>query len=173
MKVLLWDADTLLRLQIWDISGQDRFGNMTRVYYKDAHGALIVFDSTRQSTYDGALKWKADLDVKVTLANGKPVPAILLANKCDIKNNISDEMLNECCKRGSFISAFHTSAKDNIGVEEAFRYLAEHIVATEKEGQYELPLFQRDGNVRKLGSSTSTNYTQSRISNAGRPSCCF
>lgn len=54
---------------------------MTRVYYKDAHGALIVFDATRQATYDGALRWKADLDNKVCLANGKPVPAVLIANK--------------------------------------------------------------------------------------------
>lgn len=54
---------------------------MTRVYYKDAHGALIVFDCTRQNTYDGALRWKTDLDSKITLATEKPLPSILVANK--------------------------------------------------------------------------------------------
>lgn len=54
---------------------------MTRVYYKDSHGAVIVFDSTRNDTYDGALRWKADLDNKVNLADGKPLPSVLLANK--------------------------------------------------------------------------------------------
>lgn len=54
---------------------------MTRVYYKDAHGALVVFDCTRQNTYDGALRWKTDLDSKITLADEKPLPAVLVANK--------------------------------------------------------------------------------------------
>lgn len=54
---------------------------MTRVYYKDAHGAIVVFDCTRPNTCDGALRWKADLDSKITLANGTPLPAVLVANK--------------------------------------------------------------------------------------------
>lgn len=67
-------------------TGQDRFGNMTRVYYKDSHGAVIVFDATRPDTYMGAVRWKNDLDSKISLANGKPVPAILVANKVNFAN---------------------------------------------------------------------------------------
>ena len=51
------------------------------VYYKEAVGAFIVFDVTRPSTFDGVLKWKADLDEKVSLPNGDPIPVVLLANK--------------------------------------------------------------------------------------------
>lgn len=45
--------------------GQERHGNMTRVYYREAAGALVVFDVTRASTFDAVLKWKDDLDSKV------------------------------------------------------------------------------------------------------------
>lgn len=40
---------------------------MTRVYYREAVGALVVFDVTRASTFDAVLKWKDDLDSKVEL----------------------------------------------------------------------------------------------------------
>ena len=54
---------------------------MTRVYYKEAVGAFIVFDLTRASTFDAVTKWKNDLDLKVQLPDGSPVPCVLLANK--------------------------------------------------------------------------------------------
>lgn len=47
------------------VSGQERYGNMTRVYYQEVVGALMVFDVTRSSTLDAVLKWKDDLDSKV------------------------------------------------------------------------------------------------------------
>lgn len=69
------------------ILGQERFGNMTRVYYKEAVGAFIVFDVTRSATFDAVVKWKQDLDSKVQLPNGSPIPCILLANKVKLEWN--------------------------------------------------------------------------------------
>lgn len=54
---------------------------MTRVYYKEAVGAFIVFDVSRVATFDALVKWKNDLDAKVQLPDGSPIPCILLANK--------------------------------------------------------------------------------------------
>ena len=85
LKVLNWDNNTTIRLQLWDIAGQQRFGNMTRVYYKEAVGAFVVFDVTRLSTFEAVQMWKADLDNKVLLPNGKAIPAVLLANKVSEK----------------------------------------------------------------------------------------
>ena len=55
--------------------------NSLQVYYKEAVGAFVVFDVTRLSTFEAVQMWKADLDNKVLLPNGKPIPAVLLANK--------------------------------------------------------------------------------------------
>ena len=54
---------------------------MTRVYYKEAVGAFIVFDVTRVSTFEAVNKWKNDLDSKVHLPDGSAIPCVLLANK--------------------------------------------------------------------------------------------
>ena len=61
--------------------GQERFGNMTRVYYKEAVGCFIVYDATRSSTFEASERWKNDLDSKVQLPDGSPVPCVLLGNK--------------------------------------------------------------------------------------------
>jgi Ras-related protein Rab-32 len=54
---------------------------MTRVYYKEAVGAFLVFDVSRPQTFDALLKWKHDLDTKVCLPDGSAIPCLLLANK--------------------------------------------------------------------------------------------
>lgn len=93
--------------------GQERFKKMSRVYYKGAMGALVVFDITNSSTLEAASEWKQDLDSKVCLDNGRPVPAILLANKCDMTDRDRDLMssLDSFCKDNSFMGWFETSAK--------------------------------------------------------------
>lgn len=57
---------------------------MTRVYYKEALGAIVVYDVTRPQTFEGVTKWKNDIDTKVALPDawgGGQIPVILLANK--------------------------------------------------------------------------------------------
>ncbi|XP_025092883.1 ras-related protein Rab-32-like isoform X3 [Pomacea canaliculata] len=138
LKVLNWDADTLIRLQLWDIAGQERFGNMTRVYYKEAVGAFVVFDVTRASTFDAVTKWKNDLDSKVQLSDGSPVPCVLLANKCDqtkegLVNNTAQ--MDEFCKEKGFIGWYETSAKENINIDDAARFLVTKILEKDKAMQ--------------------------------------
>ncbi|XP_026522012.1 ras-related protein Rab-32 [Pseudonaja textilis] len=151
LKVLNWDTRTLVRLQLWDIAGQERFGNMTRVYYKEAVGAFVVFDVTRGSTFEAVSKWKHDLDSKVVLPNGSPIPTILLANKCDQKKdssqNPSPSQMNQFCKEGGFAGWFETSAKDNINIDEAARFLVENILANLKA----FPNEDNDVDKLKLG----------------------
>ena len=72
-QVMKYNENTVVRLQLWDIAGQERFGNMTRVYYRDAAAAFIVFDLTRRGTFDAVRKWKEDLDTKVITSDGEKV----------------------------------------------------------------------------------------------------
>ena len=54
---------------------------MTRVYYKDAQGCIIMFDLTNRNSFLNTLKWKKDVDSKCSLRDGTPIPCMLLANK--------------------------------------------------------------------------------------------
>lgn len=135
LKVLNWDDNTLIRVQLWDIAGQERFGNMTRVYYKEAVGAFLVFDVNSPQTFNAIIKWKHDLDTKVCLADGNPIPCLLLANKCDSPKEgpaANPEALDKFARDNNFCGWFYTSAKENINVEEASKFLVGKILQRQK-----------------------------------------
>eukprot|EP01088_Endostelium_zonatum_P012735 TRINITY_DN26_c0_g3_i1.p1 TRINITY_DN26_c0_g3~~TRINITY_DN26_c0_g3_i1.p1 ORF type:complete len:222 (+),score=70.96 TRINITY_DN26_c0_g3_i1:140-805(+) len=137
LKVINWDNKTVVRLQLWDIAGQERFGNMTRVYYKEAVGAFVVFDVTRVNTFEAVQKWKSDIDAKVTLPpDERPIPVVLLANKCDLARDgfaRNTAQMDKYCEEHGFAGWFETSAKDNVGIDTAAKFLVGQILANDTE----------------------------------------
>lgn len=123
-------SGTTVRLQLWDIAGQDRFGAIARVYYKDAFGAMLVYDVTRHSTFETVSKWKAEIDAKVLLPNSKPLPVVLIGNKCDLDRTpaIDEAKIEDIVKNCSFVDHFETSAKHNINIDKAAKFLVEKIL---------------------------------------------
>jgi len=163
LKVLRWDPETVVRLQLWDIAGQERFGSMTRVYYKEAVGAFVVFDVTRSATLEAVQKWKADLDAKVVLPDGRPIPTVLLANKCDQpKEGIasSREKMNEFCQQQGFSAWFETSAKENINIDDSASFLVSRVLEMDRWSQEPLapdPEKLELGNGRAKGIGETNN----------------
>ncbi|KAF8985574.1 rab32, member RAS oncoprotein [Entomortierella lignicola] len=134
LKVIQWSPDTVVRMQLWDIAGQEKFSGLTRVYYKEAVAALVVYDVTRPKTFEAVPKWKSDLDSKVSLPGGEPIPVVLLANKIDLHDGELDtEQMEKFCEENGFLKWFGTSAKDNSNIEDAARYLLEEIMNREAE----------------------------------------
>jgi len=127
LKRLEWNENHKILLQLWDIAGQERFGVLTRVYFKGANGACVVFDVGAANTLETALRWKNDVDEKVRLSNGSPVPTVLFANKCDLEQKIQDEEIQQFADQHGFIAWFKTSAKSNTGIEEGIEFLITRI----------------------------------------------
>ena len=125
-----------MRLQLWDIAGQERFGNMTRVYYKDAVGAFLLFDVTRIDSFNAVERWKDDLDSKVLLSDGRSIPCVLVGNKCDQPASgtvVGDqEKMAAFAKDKGFAGYFAASARENTNVEEAAAFLIERILENER-----------------------------------------
>ncbi|CAF1673557.1 unnamed protein product [Adineta ricciae] len=168
LKIVKYDDDTVIRLQLWDIAGQERFGNMTRVYYKEAVGCFIVFDVTRGSTFEAVTKWKADLDNKVQLPDGNPVPCVLLANKCDlVKEGLVNDasQMDEFCREKGFAKWFETSAKENINIEASARFLISEIMEHTEQLQPRVP-----GQATRNNTITVVDK-QSKKEQSGRKCC--
>ncbi|KAK7477449.1 hypothetical protein BaRGS_00029280 [Batillaria attramentaria] len=166
LKSLDWNDTTKVNLQLWDIAGHERFGHMTRVYYKYAIAAIVVFDLSRQ--------WLDDVNSKVMLSNEQPVPVLLLANKCDIEEvSIEQERIDSFCKEHNFIGWFPTSAKTNMNIDEAMNFLVEHILSLPSEIQQPGP--DPQSMPGSIVSSLETSYTRgldSSSSSSERRPCC-
>jgi len=135
LKMVALDDYTTVRLQMWDIAGQERYGTMTHVYYKEAVGAFIVFDLSRRPTFESVAKWRHDIAEKVTLPEGKAIPVVLLANKCDLKDEsesgIQEPEIRQFVRDLEIDAFFYTSSKEDTGLDDAIGELVTKIMETE------------------------------------------
>lgn len=124
IKDLDLDSGMTIKLQIWDIAGQERWTEMRHIYYKGTHGAIIVGDLTRKKTFEQIENfWRPDLNKYC-----EDVPRIMLANKKDLERKISKEDLETYGLKLNAKSIISTSAKFGINVEKAFKFISELII---------------------------------------------
>lgn len=68
---------------------------------------LFFFDSFWQKNKDNVKKWRDDINDKVMLGDGTPIPMILMANKCDMPDiHIDKEKMSQFCQVFNFIWFF-------------------------------------------------------------------
>ncbi len=112
----------LVKLLVWDLAGQQRFDFIRGSYYRGSKGALLVYDTTRKSTWLELPKWIKETED----ALGERIPIILLANKVDLADHrvITREMGEEFTREYNLTDYLETSALSGQNVEEAFHILA-------------------------------------------------
>ena len=107
------------QLDIWDTAGQEKFRALGKNFYKDAFIVILVYDITRNDSFDGLKKvWYPDL---LQYGENKPILAVV-GNKCDLyeEKEIVDE--DEARKFAEEINAkfMIVSAKSNINIQNLF-----------------------------------------------------
>ncbi|XP_053210309.1 ras-related protein Rab-38-like [Panonychus citri] len=179
LKHLVWEDESVILLQLWDIAGQERFESMNRVYYKGAVGSFILTDASNPDSFKSAIRWKKDFDTKVTMEDGQPSPSILLVNKCDIeKVGIASDIvqLHSFAQENGFLAWAYVSAKENIGIDDASKNLIRKVLERmESNEQTELV----EGNqtidrsdVKVLTKTTAVDLASGRPQDARESSGC-
>lgn len=54
-----------VKLQFWDTAGQERFRSVTRSYYRNSVGGLLVFDLTNRASFHHVKEWHAEVCERV------------------------------------------------------------------------------------------------------------
>ena len=113
------------KLQIWDTAGQERFKAIASLYYRDAHGIVLVYDVTSKKSFDGLQDWFKEIEEK----GDHKVSTLIMGNKCDMieSQQVEFEVASKYAqdKKTSLVL---TSAKDGQGIEDGFAILVRKIV---------------------------------------------
>jgi small GTP-binding protein len=114
--------ETMVKLVVWDIAGQDDFAQLRKAYYQNASGAFFVFDCTRPETIERIEEW-----VEALYGVTKQIPLVLLENKIDLKSKIESGKIEQIVKKHG-LTHVRTSAKEDTNVEEAFKQMTREIL---------------------------------------------
>ncbi len=105
-----------------------RFRTITSAYYRGADGIIIVYDVTDADSFKHVDEWVQEVNKYAAPTTCK----LLIGNKCDDVNKIqvtSEEARKKAQELG--LSFIETSAKDAIGVEDAFTLLSSELIQIE------------------------------------------
>eukprot|EP00750_Incisomonas_marina_P030062 INCI7260.2.p5 GENE.INCI7260.2~~INCI7260.2.p5 ORF type:complete len:206 (+),score=38.48 INCI7260.2:202-819(+) len=128
-KQIVVDGDTV-QLNIWDTAGQERFHALGPIYYRDADGALLVYDITYGDSLGRVKEW-----VKELRKMDRNIPIAIAGNKIDLEKDrhVSEKEATSYAKSINAIHV-HTSAKQGKGLDEVFTALSRAIVAKNSSG---------------------------------------
>ena len=129
------DADTEVNLQIWDTVGEERFLSVTKQYYNNSHGAMIIYDLTNRNSFTKMNKWINDVKDNAP----KNIVIMIVGNKSDLTDKKVDlgEELNPFKQNYMYLEV---SAQNGTNVSLAFEDLTFKIIEKQKEISKEEPV---------------------------------
>ena len=125
LKNIQLDDGNSLKAQIWDTAGQERFHSITRNYFKNAHGIILIYDVTLIESFHNVKNWIKQIKKEAS----DKVSIILVGNKIDMENKraVSNEEGEKIADENG-LKFFECSAKTGENIEQIFKEVAKKIL---------------------------------------------
>mmetsp|Transcript_30993 Transcript_30993/g.89572 ORF Transcript_30993/g.89572 Transcript_30993/m.89572 type:complete len:218 (-) Transcript_30993:46-699(-) len=140
--------DKQLRIQIWDMSGQERFRSVIPAYLRHAEGVVIVYDVTDRESFNNVRHWLEDIE----LCDKSAARSLLVGNKSDL---LSRRVVTYDDGRdlAEFVGIpfMETSARDDLHVQEAFVAMAKEILMVKEHRPRWTEVYVRAGAHAEAG----------------------
>ncbi|CAL4080036.1 unnamed protein product [Meganyctiphanes norvegica] len=115
----------IIKLQIWDTAGGERFRAITPSTFRGAHGIILVYDTTREKTLNNVKQWLQEVERYAS----ENVTKLLVGSKCDLieEKDVDSQTAKEYADSQN-ITFIETSAMDATNVDQAFMTMAAEIM---------------------------------------------
>lgn len=114
-----------IKLQIWDVAGEERFRFLLPTYTLGANAAMIIFDITKFKTIDQIYNW-----IQIIREKAGDIPIMLIGNKLDLEDSrkLKREKGIEIANEFNLSSYSEISTKTGQNVEKIFEALTECVI---------------------------------------------
>lgn len=106
----------LIKFQIWDSAGQEKFRSLIPNYIRGASLVFLVYDISNKSSFDSLPGWIKFIE------NIESTCIVILGNKTDLeaKRQVKEEDIKNFSENNNNLEYFEISAKDGTGINEMF-----------------------------------------------------
>ena len=123
----------MVKLHLWDFSGQKKFRSLLKAYIKETKAILLVYNITDESSFLAVNDWIKE--IKKYEVN--PI-IVLVGQKCDLENRIISEERGRELANELGVEFFEISAKTGYNVEELFKYLIQQCIFSSNVGSADI-----------------------------------
>lgn len=122
-----------IKLQFWDTAGQERFRSVTRSYYRNSVGGLLLFDMTNRDSFEHVREWYQEVSERV---QPHRVLFVLAGHKSDLEaERTVSRKEGESLAESLGLPYIETSAKTNNNVVQAFELLCRTVYQALQSGE--------------------------------------
>ena len=119
--------DKTVRIKIWDTAGQERYKSLTKGFFRNAEGVMLVYDVTNSETYENLKFWLQSIKNNTSPDMGE-IPIILIGNKIDCEDReVKVEEAENFWKEQGY-PYFETSAKTGENIDNTIKYLVKKVI---------------------------------------------
>ena len=125
IKAMLIDEFSSVQMTIWDTCGQERYRAITRGYFKDAHGIILVYDVADKRSFSDLDIWLEEIKKNTVKED---ISIVLVGNKIDLKyRNINAEEAEKFAKENNLMYC-ETSCKEGRNIDVTFDMIIKDII---------------------------------------------
>lgn len=117
--------NTVVKMQIWDLAGEERFRNLLPSFCKGSNGALVVFDLSRYPTFLALAEW-----IELVRKNTCSIPIILAGSKADLTadKTVDQHQIKELIDKYCLKNYYSFSSKTGENIDKIFLELASSVL---------------------------------------------